>query len=119
LKLGIERGGELDLVKVNQIGTLTETLEAMKMAADGIRRWFRTGRVKPRTHLSLTWLSPQGIKTDRPAARTASPNTINCCASKRISGRPRDMRAVRPFGNDVGPATGPDDSGWLGLLARD
>jgi enolase len=35
LKLGIERGvANSILVKVNQIGTLTETLEAMKMAAD-------------------------------------------------------------------------------------
>jgi enolase len=35
LKLGIDRGvGNSILVKVNQIGTLTETLEAMKMAAD-------------------------------------------------------------------------------------
>ena len=35
LQLGIERGvANSILVKVNQIGTLTETLEAMKMAAD-------------------------------------------------------------------------------------
>jgi len=35
LKMGIERGvANSILVKVNQIGTLTETLEAMKMAAD-------------------------------------------------------------------------------------
>jgi len=35
LKLGIDRGvANSILVKVNQIGTLTETLEAMKMAAD-------------------------------------------------------------------------------------
>jgi len=35
LRLGIERGvANSILVKVNQIGTLTETLEAMKMAAD-------------------------------------------------------------------------------------
>src|SRR5678815_3818468 len=35
LKLGIERGvANSILVKVNQIGTLTETLEAMKMASD-------------------------------------------------------------------------------------
>jgi enolase len=35
LKLGIERGvANSILIKVNQIGTLTETLEAMKMAAD-------------------------------------------------------------------------------------
>jgi enolase len=35
LKMGIDRGvGNSILVKVNQIGTLTETLDAMKMAAD-------------------------------------------------------------------------------------
>ena len=35
LQLGIERGvANSILIKVNQIGTLTETLEAMKMAAD-------------------------------------------------------------------------------------
>jgi enolase len=35
LKMGIERGvANSILVKVNQIGTLTETLEAMKMASD-------------------------------------------------------------------------------------
>jgi enolase len=35
LKLGIERGvANSILIKVNQIGTLTETLDAMKMAAD-------------------------------------------------------------------------------------
>ena len=46
------------LVKVNQIGTLTETLEAIELARADERRSCHTGRGRRRTRPSPTWPSP-------------------------------------------------------------
>jgi enolase len=53
LKRGIEGGANSILVKVNQIGTLTETLEAVNMAqARATPPSCRTVRARPRTRRS-------------------------------------------------------------------
>lgn len=57
LQQGIERGvANAILVKVNQIGTLSETLEAIRLAQrSGYRAVISTVPGRPRTPLSRTW----------------------------------------------------------------
>ena len=88
LQQGIEKGiANSILIKVNQIGTLTETLEAIKMARRGLHcRSSRTARARPKTRSSPIWRWRPARARSRPARRAApiaSRNTINCCASKR------------------------------------
>ncbi len=72
LKLGIERGvGNSILVKVNQIGTLTETIEAVKLAQDNgytAVMSHRSGETEDSTiaHLAVA-LGTGQIKTGAPA----------------------------------------------------
>jgi enolase len=68
LKQGIERGaGNAILIKVNQIGTLTETLEAIAMAREAGYAWVvshRSGETEDTTIADLAVASCSGqIKT--------------------------------------------------------
>ena len=98
LRRGIDEGvGNAILVKVNQIGTLTETLEAIELA--------RASRLRDR---DLAPLGRDGGHDDRRPrrrderrpdqdrahrrGRTASRSTTSCCASRRSSA----TRAVYP-----------------------
>src|SRR5271165_5075486 len=93
--------------------------------------WFHTALAKPRTASSRTWWLPRAparSRRDRPAARTASPSTINCCASKKSSARAQSSPAATLSGKKLSnerlptPNAGPqkafgfDDFGWMGLL---
>ena len=98
LKRGIADGvGNALLVKLNQIGTVTETLDAMKMAATPpTARSSRTARAKPRTRRSPTSRSARPrvrSRRDRPAAPIACASTTSSCASKRSWAAPRASRA--------------------------
>ena len=91
LKRGIADGiGNALLVKLNQIGTVTETLDAVRMASDaGLRvdHLAPLGRNRglddrrPRRRHG----APARSRPDRPAGPIASANTISCCASKKSS----------------------------------
>ena len=69
-KQGIERHiANAILIKVNQIGTLTETLEAIAMAAAATtRRSFRIARARPKTRRSRTSRSRRPRRRSRPVA---------------------------------------------------
>ena len=79
--------GNSILIKVNQIGTLTETLDAIEMAArPATPRSSRTAPARPKTPSSPTsrWRrTPARSRPARPAAPTASRSTTSCCASRR------------------------------------
>ena len=96
LKKGIELGcGNSILIKLNQIGTLSETLEAIKMRR-GTRPSSRTARARRRTRQSRTSLSRSTRTRSRRAprpARSASPSTTSCCASRKSSAQVRSIRA--------------------------
>jgi enolase len=100
LKMGIDQGiANSILIKVNQIGTLTETLEAMRMAAKaGYTSMVPIARAKPRMpspRISL-WRPPPGrSRPDRPAVPAASRSTTSCCESKRKSARRRSTPVAR------------------------
>jgi enolase len=88
LKEGIESGtANAILIKVNQIGTLTETLDAIAMAhRAGYAAPSRTAPAKPRTPPSPTSPWPPPPPRSRPArcaAPIASPSTTSCCASRK------------------------------------
>ena len=106
-KQGIDEGvGNALLVKLNQIGTVTETLDAVAMARDAgyAQRSSRTARARPKTRRSPTSPSAPArarSRPARPAAPIASASTTSCCASRRSSGAARALR--RPRGD---PATG-------------
>ena len=82
LAMGIKRGvANSILIKVNQIGTLTETLDAVKMA---MRAGYTTvishrsaGEDSTIADIAVATGSGQ-IKTGAPAELTRWPNTINC-----------------------------------------
>jgi enolase len=87
-KEGIESGtANAILIKVNQIGTLTETLEAIAMAhRAGYAAMSRTAPAKPRTPPSPTSPWPPPPPRSRPArcaAPIAWPSTTSCCASRK------------------------------------
>jgi cell division protein FtsB len=93
LMQGIEREvGNSILIKVNQIGTLTETLEAIELARRaGTRASSRTARARPRTRSSPTSRWPPTPGRSRPArrrARTGWPSTTSSFASRSSSARP-------------------------------
>ena len=74
------------LVKVNQIGTLTETLDAIEMAHRAgytAVMSHRSGETEDTTIADLAVATNCGqIKTGSLRARTASPSTTSCCASR-------------------------------------
>ena len=100
---GIDQGiANSILIKVNQIGTLTETLEAMQMAAGC--RLHRGGLAPLRRNRRSVHRRPGGghrrrarSRPVRPAAPTASPSTTSCCASKNGSARPAQFPGRKAF----------------------
>ncbi len=86
LSRGIELGvGNSILIKVNQIGTLTETLDAIKMAnRAGYTAVIshRSGETED-TPICRLRSTPARSRPAPPAAPTASRNTTSCCASKK------------------------------------
>ena len=107
LKEGIDKGiANAILIKVNQIGTLTETLDAILMAhRAGTRRSCPIGPARPRTSPSPTWPWPRTPGRSRPAprpARTASPSTTSSCGSRRIWERRPSISARRPWRSSGG-----------------
>ena len=101
-KRGIDEGiGNALLVKLNQIGTVSETLEAVAMAA---RRRLRerhlapVGRNRRHDHRRPRRRRPAPAKSRpaRQAAPIASQSTTSCCASRRRW----QPRAVRGSGSD-------------------
>ena len=92
LQRGIEEGvANAVLVKVNQIGTLTETLEVMRLAREaGYRAVISPAAARPRTPPSPTWRWPPGPGRSRSAPWPAANgwrSTTSCCASRRRWGR--------------------------------
>ena len=100
---GIEKGiANSILIKVNQIGTLTETLEAMQMAIDAHYTdviSHRSGETEDRFHRRSRGghAAPARSRPVRPAVPTASPNTTSSCASKRNSATPRNSPGRKAF----------------------
>ena len=95
-----EKAANAVLVKVNQIGSLTETLDAVELAhRAGFRCMMshRSGETEDTTIADLAVATGCGqIKTVRPPAQSGSPSTTSCCGSKRswttrpaTPGRPR------------------------------
>ena len=87
LKEGIDKKiANSILIKFNQIGTLTETLEAIQMAkAAGYTAVIshRSGETEDSTIADLAVGTSAGqIKTGSCAVPIACPSTTNCCASK-------------------------------------
>ena len=98
------RGGVANsiLVKVNQIGTLTETLDAVDLAnrsgLHGGHVATARGETEDTTIADLAVATNCGqIKTGAPAAATASPSTTSCCASRRSSATPPRSSGPRAF----------------------
>jgi enolase len=82
LEKGINMGAANSiLIKVNQIGTLTETFEAIEMAKEAVTRLsFLTVQVKQKTQQFLTWLLLQTLAKSRQAhchVLTVSLSTTN------------------------------------------
>ena len=101
LREGIENGvANAILIKVNQIGTLTETLDAIEMAHTrrlhgGDVASLRRNRRSTIADLAVATNCGQ-IKTGSLSRTDRSRNTTNCCASRRSSGAKRAMRAAAP-----------------------
>ena len=88
LATGIEKKvGNAILIKVNQIGTLTETLDAIQMANRAGYTAIvshRSGETEDATIADIAVALNAGqIKTVPPAAPTAWPSTTSCSASRR------------------------------------
>ena len=97
LRRGImENVGNAILIKVNQIGTLTETLDTMTMAREAATpASCRTARARPRTRRSPTSPSPPAAARSRPARRRAASATAKYNQLLRIEEELGD-RAVYP-----------------------
>ena len=94
-----EQSANAILIKLNQIGTLTETLETMEMAhiARAGAAWSAIARARPRTRPSPIWRLRPIAGRSRPAAwRAASAprNTTSSSASSRNSDRPRGSQGA-------------------------
>ena len=88
LKTGIEKKvANAILIKVNQIGTLTETLDAIQMANRAGYTAIvshRSGETEDATIADIAVAVNAGqIKTGAPAAPTGWPSTTSCSASRR------------------------------------
>ncbi len=89
LATGIEKKvGNSILIKVNQIGTLTETLDAIQMAHRA--GWtaivsHRSGETEDTTiaDIAVATSTLARSRPERRAAPTASPSTTSSCASRR------------------------------------
>jgi len=88
LKEGIDRKiANSILIKVNQIGTLTETLAAIKMAADAgyssivVASLGRNGKIR-RSPTSPSRPARARSRRDRCAFGSHCPSTTSCCALK-------------------------------------
>ena len=108
LKQGIRGLANSILIKVNQIGTLTETLEAVEMAHKAgytAVMSHRSGETEDSTIADLAVATNCGqIKTGSLARPTASPNTTSCSASRKNWGRRRNTAAgprSRPSGRPL------------------
>jgi enolase len=102
LQKGIDTGAANSiLIKVNQIGTLTETLDAIELAKMNNMTAVishRSGETEDSFIADLAVATNAGqIKTGSCRAPTASPNTINCSESKKIWAARRAFRAERLF----------------------
>ena len=100
LQRGIDQGAaNALLVKVNQIGTLTETLDAVDLAhRHGYRCMMshRSGETEDTTIADLAVAMDCGqIKTGHRPAASASRSTTSCCASRRSSTTRRATPARR------------------------
>ena len=98
LATGIEKHvGNAILIKVNQIGSLTETLDAIQMANRAGYTAIvshRSGETETRPSPTSPWPStPARSRPARPAARTAWPSTTSCSASKRSWATSPSIRA--------------------------
>ena len=99
---GIKRGvANSLLVKVNQIGTLSETLDAVDMAhRAGYTTMFshRSGETEDTTIADLVGRDRTRVRSRaaRPPAASASRNTISFCASRRSWATRRSSPAARP-----------------------
>ena len=125
---GIEQGcGNAILVKLNQIGTLTETLQCIELAQSSA---YRRGDLAPvgrdRGHLHRRPGGGDGCGADQDRAvrraPTGSPSTTSCCALPRSWGRWRIIRAPGSIRRDAGAAAGAcraDRGGSIRLLGRD
>ena len=98
--------GNAILIKVNQIGTLTETLDAIEMAQ--ARRIplgrSRTAPARPRIRRSPIWRwrrTRDRSRPDRCRAANASRSTTSCCGSKRSWGTRRCSRGTCDFPVDL------------------
>ena len=102
LAMGIKDGlANSLLVKVNQIGTLTETLEAVEMAHRARYTTVMSHRSgKPKIQLSPTSRLPPIAGRSRPAASrvpTAWPNITSLFGLRSNWGRLRNMLAAASF----------------------
>ncbi len=102
LQEGIEKGiANSILIKINQIGTLTETFAAIEMAK---RAGYtavishRSGETEDSTIADIA-VGHQRRGRSRPArcrARTAWPSTTSCCASRKTWATSRRTPAWKP-----------------------
>ena len=104
LEEGIDKGAaNALLVKVNQIGTLTETLDAVALAHhSGYRTMMshRSGETEDTTIADLA-VAAEAADQDRcaPRAASASRSTTSCCGSKKPSVTPPATPATWPSPN--------------------
>ena len=107
LQEGIRKGiANAILVKVNQIGTLTETLEAVelaKRAGYGTVISHRSGETEDAFVADLAVGRERGPDQDRARSRAASAprSTTSSCASRRSWAAPRCGRAAPCSGSRV------------------
>ena len=100
---GIEAGvGNSILVKVNQIGTLTETLEAVRMAREaGYTRRHVAPLGRDRGHDDRRPRGRHRLRPDQdrahPRAPIGSPSTTSCCGSRRSSAPPPSYPGLRAY----------------------
>ncbi len=112
LERGIDQGvANSILVKVNQIGTLTETLDAIQMARDaGYTAVIshRSGETEDTTISDLVVAT--GAARSRPAphrARIASRSTTSCCGSRSSSEPTPSIRGGAPSALEGGAPAAP------------
>jgi enolase len=99
LKKGIDdQVGNAPLVKLNQIGTVTETLDAVRMAADAGYATIisRSGETEDFTIADLA------VGTAAPQDRIGQPHrsdssTTSCCESNRADRPRRSQQSARPY----------------------
>lgn len=98
LSKGIEQGiGNSILIKVNQIGTLTETFEAIEMAQKQVTlRLYHTVQEKQKIQQLLTSLLQQMLDKSKQVhyhVQTVLRNTTNCYVLKMTFTKQLNMKA--------------------------